>query len=161
MDQLASGVAAIGGVALLAAALLAAALLAVAWLALRRRRRDTRGALDFAGMNDRAFESLVADAFRSQGYQPVQAPHGKLADAVGQLMFRRDRTTFLIECRHWKVGKVGVDAIHALQRTMAARGVSAGFAVTAGRFSREAITLAGGCGIRLLDGPALRAIVRR
>lgn len=142
-------------------ALAALALLAVAWLALRRRRGDARGTLDFARMNDRAFESLVAEAFRAQGYQPVDVPHGKLAEVVGQLMFRRDRTTFLIECRHWKLGKVGADAVHALQRTMAARGVSAGFVLTGGRFSREAITLAGGCGIRLLDGPALRALVRR
>ena len=150
-----------GLTALAAVTLLVVTLLAVAWLALRRRRQDTAGTLAFAGMNARAFESLVAEAFRSQGYQPVEAPHGKLAEVVGQLMFRRERTTFLIECRHWKSGKVGVAALHALQRTMAARGVSAGFAVTGGRFSREAIALAGGCGIRLIDGPALRALVRR
>lgn len=147
--------------ALVPAALAALALTAVAWRALQRRVADSGGAPKFEHMTARAFESLVGETFRSQGYQPVDVPHGKLAAAAGQLMFRRDRMTFLIECRHWQVGKVGVDAVHALQRTMAARGVSAGFILTGGRFSREATASASGFGIRLLDGQALRALIRR
>ena len=143
------------------AAVAATGLVATVWLVRRRRNQSTGSGDAFAGMRERAFESLVAEAFQAQGYEPVKAAGDKVAAMAGELMLRRERTTFLVECRYWKAPKVGVDVVHALQRTMAARGASAGFVLSRGRFSREATALAGGCSIRLVDGPALQAMVDR
>ena len=137
----------------------AAALAAMAWFTLRPRR--SRSSTGIRGLRDRDFEALVAAAFRAQGYEQVAAATGASAPVAGELMMRRERTTFLIACRHFKSRRVDVDGVQALQRTMAARGASAGFMLTAGRFSREAIALAGTCGIRLVEGPALDAMLGR
>jgi restriction system protein len=102
----------------------------------------------------------VAEAFRSQGYLLIETPQGGPA-GVGELVVRRERTTFLVDCRRWRAGKVGVDAVHALQSAMAARGADGGFVLTTGRFGREAVAYAGGCNIQLVDRPALEVLLRR
>lgn len=137
------------------AVLIALALPTAVWLTLRRRQRPAGLAASFAGIRERDFEALVAAAFRAQGYEPVMAGDSAATTTAGQLALRRERTTFLVECRHFKVAKVEVDAVQALQRAMAARGATGGFVLSGGRFSREATAFAGGCGIRLIDGPVL------
>lgn len=133
-------------------------LLAAVWLTMRRRSAGT-GA--FAALRDRELEALIAAAFRSQGYESVKSPGGPSLANSGEMVLRRERTTFLLESRHVRSAKVGVDAVQALQRAMATRGATAGFLLTGGRFSREAAAFAPGCGIRLVDGPALAAMLKR
>lgn len=146
----------------LVVALAVVALLVLATaVALTLRRRPAGKATAFAGMRERDFEALVMTAFRAQGYEPIGAAEGASAAGAGQLVVRRERTTFLVECRHVKAAKVGVDAVQALQRAMAARGATAGFVLTAGRFSREAVAFAGGSGIRLVDGAVLHDMLGR
>ncbi|HWI09984.1 MAG TPA: restriction endonuclease [Burkholderiaceae bacterium] len=106
----------------------------------------------------REFETLVAEAFRRQGYQVLDSTRGT-AESGGELTLRRERETFLVQCKHWKEAKVGVDAVHALQRAMTARGASGGFMLTDGRFAREAIAFANGCNVRLIDGAALQGLL--
>lgn len=95
---------------------------AAIWLTLLRRRPVGPPA-SFTGMRERDFESLVAAAFRAQGYEPIGAD-GSPAK-VGELVLRRERTTFLVECRHFRAAKVDVGAVKALQRAMAARAAPA------------------------------------
>ena len=142
------------------AGLAAAVVLAVAiWLMLRSRSKA--GASAFAGSSERDFESRVAEAFRVQGYEPIKLPGAEATARAGEIVLRRDRVTYLVDCRHRHAGKVGVEAIQALQRAMAARGASGGFVLTDGRFSRKAVGFAGSAGIRLVDGPALHAMLGR
>lgn len=131
---------------------------AAVWLTLLRRRPVGPPA-SFTDMRERDFESLVAAAFRAQGYEPIVAEGS--AAKVGELMLRRERTTFLVECRHFRATKVDVGAVQALQRAMAARGAGGGIVLSGGRFSREAIAFAGGCGIRLVDGSLLHSMLGR
>lgn len=144
---------------LLAGLAVALALVATAWLTLRRR--GTAGASAFAGLRERDFESLVAEAFRDQGYEPMKVARVEPTARGGELMLRRERVTYLVDCRHRRAGKVGVDAVQAMQRAMTARGASAGFLLAGGRFSRDAIAFASSCGIRLVDGPTLQAMLSR
>jgi restriction system protein len=104
-------------------------------------------------MNAREFEQLVGEAFQLQGYQPIDSGRGD------QLVLRRERETVLVECRHWQAAKVGVEAVDALRRAMAGRGAGGGFLVTSGRFARDAIALAAGCNVRLVDGAALTGLL--
>ena len=136
-------------------------LIATTWIALRLRRRAAAGAkAPLHGLREREFEALVAEAFRIQGYESI-ASTGRQSAAFSGLVMRRERTTFLIECRHWRTGKVGADAVHALQRTMVSRGAAAGFMLSGGRFSREAVAVAGTCSVQLIDGPALETLLAR
>ncbi len=142
-----------------ALAVVAALVLSAAVLLTLRRRRPAGPSGSFAGMHERDFESLVAAAFRAQGYEPIVSD-GSPAK-VGELMLRRERTTFLVECRHFRAAKVDVGAVRALQAAMAARGAGGGFVLSGGRFSRDAITFADGCGIRLVDGSLLHGMLGR
>ncbi len=136
---------------------------AVAGLWLWRHRRSGDGgrassaaAQGFAAMPAREFEALVNEAFRLQGYQVIADTHGD-----GHLALRRNRETVLVQCKHWKEAKVGVEAVHALQRAIAARGASAGFLLASGRFARDAIAFARSCNIRLIDGHALPGLLEK
>lgn len=142
---------------LLAGLAIAIGIAVTAWLVLRRRSAAT--APSFAGLRERDFESAVVKAFRAQGYEPIMVARGEPMARAGELVLRRERITYLVDCRHRHAGKVGVDAVQALQRAMAARGAAGGFVLAGGRFGREAIAFAGSCSIRLIDGPALQAML--
>ncbi|HZT56732.1 MAG TPA: restriction endonuclease [Burkholderiaceae bacterium] len=136
----------------------ALALSVAAWRALRRHRPHASSP-GFGDMRERDFEALVAAALRAQGYEPIGATQGAPETITGEFMMRRERTSFLVTCRHFRIGRVDADAIRSLQRAMAARGASAGVVLTSGRFSREAIAVAAGYGIRLVDGRALPTLL--
>jgi restriction system protein len=107
-----------------------------------------------SALSDGDFEALVVQAFQRQGYQRVDGgPHAR------ELTLRRQRETFLVQCRHRHVAKVGVDAVQALHHEITTRGANGGFVLTAGRFSREATVFAAGCNVRLLEGAALHGLL--
>lgn len=137
------------------------AALGIVW-ALRRRARS-RGTVTASGGRAsgkgwRELEPLVAQAFRLQGYQVIE-PSRDRPRADGELALRRDRETFLVQCREWDSARVGADAIQALQRAMAAQGAAGGFVLTTGRFAREAVAYAAQCNVRLIDGTAVQALL--
>lgn len=133
------------------------------------RRRERRGlAARIAGspgaealnaMSWRQFEKLVGEMFRVQGYQ-VTETGGNGADGGLDLVLRKDRETYLVQCKQWRAYKVGVETVRELHGVMAAKGVTGGFVVTSGRFSREATHFAAGLNIRLIDGSALHALIK-
>ncbi len=142
---------------LLAGLAVAIGIAMTAWLVSRSRRAAV--ALSFAGLRERDFESAVTEAFRAQGYEPIKVSRGEPMAKVGELVLRRERVTYVVDYRHRHAGKVGIDAVQALQRAMAARGATGGFMLAGGRFSRQATAFAGSCGIRLIDGAALKAML--
>lgn len=144
--------------------LFAAVLVAVGGVwALRRHERDGAdlpavpggAAISLDGMEMREFEALVGEAFKLQGYQIIDAGR----DRSSGLVLRRQRQTFIVLSKHWRVAKVGVDAVQALHRAMTAQGAEGGFALTIGRFGREATIFAANCNIRLIEGSALVSLI--
>ena len=137
---------------------LAAALLGIgfALVRARRARRGRRGRTTAAAALDRReFTRRVAQAFRQQGYQIVDAA----ASAEVDLVLRRDRETLLVLCKHWRSAKVGVDAMQRLHAAVAARGADGGIALTSGRFARAAVAFASTSNIRLIEGQALQGLL--
>ncbi len=137
----------------------------LAWWTLQRRRRGRRGRGAVTGAGTlgkewRELEPLVTQAFRLQGYQIIDSARDR-PRADGELALRHDRETFLVQCREWHAGKVGAEVVHSLQRAMSAQGAAGGFVLTTGRFAREAVAYAGGCNVRLIDGPALRVLIEK
>lgn len=136
--------------------------------ALKRRERKalvqnvvqskTAGVLD--GMSWTQFEKLVGEAFRLQGYTVAETGGGG-ADGGVDLVLSKGGEKFLVQCKHWKAFRVGVDVVRELYGAMAARGAAGGFVVTSGRFTDDAIAFASGRNVKLVDGPKLHGLIQR
>ena len=144
------------------------ALCIVAAVVLPRRRaerdqtalaNDPNAAPPIESMAWREFEPLVVQAFRLQGFQVSEATGG--TDAGTDLLLRKERQSFLVHCKQWRAARVEVPVVQSVHAAMQARGAAGGFVLAAGRFSREAVSFAGGVNIRLIDGPALQALVQQ
>lgn len=111
-------------------------------------------------MTWREFEMLVGEAFRLQGYQVVELG-GDGPDGGVDLVLRKEREKFLVQCKQWKATRVGVQVVRELFGVMAAEGAAGGFVVTSGTFTAEATAFAEGRNVKLLDGPALRGLLHQ
>ena len=105
------------------------------------------------------FEVLVGEGFRLQGYEVSETGGG--ADGGVDLVLRKEREKFLVQCKQWKAFKVGVTVVRELYGVMAAHGAAGGFVVTSGRFTDEAKAFAEGRNIRLVDGPKLFGVIKQ
>jgi len=121
---------------------------------------NSAGSVD--GMRWQEFEVLVGEAFRREGYHVTEARGGGPDGGVDLVLSRpaqggTEKT--LVQCKHWRAYKVGVDVVRELYGVMAARGAAEGIVVTSGRFTAEAQAFAQGRNVHLTDGPALRALI--
>ena len=107
------------------------------------------------GLNWRQFEQLVGEAFRRQGYS-ITETGGNGPDGGVDLILRKDREKYLVQCKHWRSLKVGVAVIREFFGAMAVEGAAGGFVVTSGRFTKEAEAFASGRNIELIDGTVLK-----
>lgn len=122
---------------------------------------NSAGAID--GMRWQEFEMLVSEAFRRQGYQVMESGGGGADGGVDLVLSRPAQNgteKTLVQCKHWRAYKVGVDVVRELYGVMAARGAAAGIVVTSGRFTAEAEAFAQGRNVRLIDGTALQGLIR-
>lgn len=106
------------------------------------------------------FEHLIGEGFRLQGYSVTETGGGG-ADGGVDLVLRRGREKFLVQCKQWRAFRVGVDVVRQLYGVMAARGAAGGFVVTSGRFTEDATDFASGRNIVLIDGPELVHLIRQ
>ena len=112
------------------------------------------------GMSWQDFELLVGEAFRLQGYEVTELG-GEGPDGGVDLVLRKDREKFLVQCKQWKALKVGVAIVRELYGVMAAKGAAGGFVVTSGSFTEEAIAFASGRNITLVDGSKLFGLIQQ
>jgi restriction system protein len=117
---------------------------------------DSATALD--KMKWQEFEMLVGEAFRLEGYE-VTETGGNGPDGGVDLILKRHGEKFLVQCKQWKAYAVGVRVIRELYGVMAAQGAAGGYVVTSGRFTEEAQAFAQGRNVKLVDGPALHALI--
>ena len=85
------------------------------------------------GMSWQEFELLVGEAFRLQGYEVTEIGGGG-ADGGVDLVLRKDREKFLVQCKQWKAFKVGVAVVRELY-VMAAKGAAGGHSETGFAFA--------------------------
>ena len=103
------------------------------------------------------FEDFVAEVYRGEGYHVEQAARGQ-ADGGYDLVLLREKTSVLVQCKHWLVYQVGVPRIRELAGAMQKVGATGGVFVTTGAFTQPARQFATGMPIELVDG---KALVRR
>jgi len=104
------------------------------------------------------FELLVGEAYRQQGYQVTETGGGG-ADGGIDLKLERASEVVLVQCKQWKVYKVGVKPIRELFGVLAAEGATKAIFVTSGVFTQEAQTFAEGKPVELIDGEALEKLI--
>lgn len=112
----------------------------------------------FDQMSWREFERAMAAVFQRQGYHTTITPDG--ADGGVDLILERPGERLLVQCKHWKAWKVGVQTVRELLGVMTAKGASGGIVATSGRFTQEAVEFARTTGIRLINGREVLALLR-
>jgi restriction system protein len=113
---------------------------------------DAAAAIDALSWQE--FETLIAEAFRIQGFE-VQATGGAGADGGVDMELRRSGDKALVQCKHWRASKVPVEVVRELAGVMPFRRAATGYIVTSGRFTDAAEAFAHGRGIQLVNGSKL------
>jgi len=102
----------------------------------------------------REFEELVGEAYRRKGYSVVETGGGG-ADGGVDLVLKKGGERLLVQCKHWKMLKVGVKVVRELYGVIAAEGATGGIVISSGTFTKEARDFARGKALELLDGSEL------
>ncbi len=125
----------------------------------RGRLLDSQQGLDcIRALSWQGFETLVAEAYRRQGYT-VRENLTTGPDGGVDLVLRKDGTTVLVQCKQWRAMKVGVLVVREMYGLMAAEHAQGGIIITSGRFTQEAKTFAHGKPLDLVEGQELASLV--
>ena len=81
------------------------------------------------------------------------------ADGGVDLILRRGGEKLLVQCKHWRMDKVGVKIIRELYGVITAEGATGGIAISSGEFTQEAKDFARGKPLELINGTGLEKIV--
>lgn len=142
-----------------AAFVLMAWLVAELWKLFNRRLLDSQTGLNsIRALHWAEFEQLVGEAFRRQGYE-VDHTGTASGDGGVDLVLRRQGEVTLVQCKQWKVYRVGVRPVRELLGVVAAQGADRGILITSGRFTVEAEQFADGNPIELIDGFVLAKLI--
>ena len=106
----------------------------------------------------REFEEFVGEAYRRQGYNVTETGGGG-ADGGVDLVIRKGGEKLLVQCKHWKMDKVGVKVVRELYGVATAEGATGGIVISSGTFTQEAIDFAKGKPLELLNGTVLQNII--
>src|ERR1700754_729394 len=110
-----------------------------------------------------AFERLIADHYRGQGFTVEHVGTGGGANRTDggiDLKLFRDQEIIVVQCKHWTCWKVPHNDVHQLIGVMHTAGATGAIVVTSGEFTNAAIEAAAKFRhIRLIDGKAVRAML--
>lgn len=105
------------------------------------------------------FEVLVGEYFRRQGFAVVNnfeaGPDGGV-----DVLLKKGADHYLVQCKHWRALRVGVQPVRELYGVMAAQRVAGAYVVTSGTFTDEARKFSEGRELQLIDGQALQRGIR-
>lgn len=136
------------------------------WLRYRRYKNyadvaGDRGHVALAQLSWLEFENLVGEFFRRKGFTVEQrgrrAPDGGV-DVVASI--GEDR--YLVQCKHWRMQRVGVKVVREICGVAAAEGAAGVFVVTSGTFTDEARRFVeeNRIDIELITGDQLRRMIQ-
>jgi restriction system protein len=125
----------------------------------KRRLLDSQKGIDsIRALGWRAFEELVGEAYRRQGYGVIENTSAGPDEGI-DLVLKKDGRLVLVQCKQWKSYKVGVQTVRELFGVMAAKQAASGILITSGIFTQEAKNFAAGKPIDLVDGPQLLKLI--
>ncbi|MEX0655790.1 MAG: restriction endonuclease [Phycisphaeraceae bacterium] len=133
-------------------------LIALAQKAINARRLDRQTGIDsIRVLSWQAFEQLLAEAFRRQGYRVQTTAAG--ADGGIDLILDKDGRRTLVQAKQWKTWKVGVRTVRELLGVQVAQQADEAILATSGQLTREAVAFAEANGIRVIDGRQLVELI--
>ncbi|ELE2043544.1 restriction endonuclease [Vibrio vulnificus] len=100
------------------------------------------------------FESYIGEFFKQQGYEVKQAFSQK-PDGGVDIWMRKDSQLTLVQCKHWKAHKVGIQILREMYAVMIEHNASKMIIVTSGDFTSEAIKYALDKRLWLINGGEL------
>jgi restriction system protein len=106
------------------------------------------------------FEILVSAFFREQGYTVIDRG-GMGADGGIDILLKKDGKKIIVQCKHWKTYKVGVNIVREQFGIMTAEGFDEAIIVTSGNYTHEANEFAKNKNITLITGERLKEIIRK
>jgi restriction system protein len=125
----------------------------------KRRLLDAQKGIDsIRALSWREFEELVAEAYRRKGYRVIENTSAG-ADGGVDIRLAKDGKTHLVQCKHWRAGRVGVQVVREMVGVMLDQHAASVIVVTSGHFTAEARRFAAGKAIELIDGPRLSALI--
>lgn len=110
-------------------------------------------------MSWREFEGLAAEVFRRKGFR-VTERGGNGPDGGVDIELHAGADKYLVQCKQWKVMKVGVAPVRELYGVMAAEGAVGGFVVASGEFTEEAKRFAEGRSIELVSTDTVLRLIQ-
>ncbi|MBX3651289.1 MAG: restriction endonuclease [Burkholderiales bacterium] len=153
------------GLQVLLPAFFLAAAAASAWTAFRHRRNyaavsGERGHAALELLSWREFENLVGEFFRRKGFS-VEQRGGREPDGGVDLVASIGGDRYLVQCKHWRVQRVGVKVVREICGVAAAEGAAGVFVVTSGSFTEEARRFVeeNRIDIELITGEQLRRMI--
>lgn len=114
--------------------------------------------LTIADLSWQQFERLIGEVFRQQGYTAVERG-GSGGDGGVDLVLRKEGKKYLVQCKHWKSGRVGVSVVRELLGSIVAEAAQGGIVVASDSFTEEATALARSNGIELIGGSKLDGLI--
>ena len=108
----------------------------------------------------RDFKGLVGEAYRRRGYTIIETGGGG-ADGGVDLVLEKNGETIFVQCKRWKMERIGVAIIRELLGVVYDKKASGGIVITSGTFTQEAIDFSKGNPIKLINGKQLYAMIGR
>ena len=125
----------------------------------RRDLYDRQTSLDsIRDLSWAEFERLIGEAYRRQGYAVTETGGGG-PDGGIDLTLTKATETALVQCKQWKVFKVGVKPIRELYGVLMASGANRAVFVTSGVYTNDAKAFAVGKPLELADGDSLAQLI--
>lgn len=100
------------------------------------------------------FESYIGEYFKLQGYK-VKQEFSQKPDGGVDIWLTKEGELSLVQCKHWKSRKVGVQVLREMYGVMIANNASKMIIVTSGDFTSEAVAFALDKRLWLVNGSEL------
>jgi restriction system protein len=120
--------------------------------------RSQDGIKSLRAISWREFEDLVSEVYKRKGYAVTETGGGG-ADGGVDLILKKGGEKLLVQCKQWRMEKVGVKVVRELYGVVAAEGASGGIVISSGTFTQEAQDFASGKPLELIDGPELVKVI--
>jgi restriction system protein len=120
-----------------------------------------RGRFLLQHLSWREFENLVAEFFRRKGFC-VEQRSGRMPEGGVDLVASIGEDRYLVQCKHWRIQRVGVAVVRDLCRIAETEAAAGIFVVTSGSFTDEARRFVeqNRIAIELITGERLRQMIR-
>ena len=100
----------------------------------------------------------MGEAYRRKGYSVGENQSAGPDEGI-DLVMRKGGDLVLVQCKHWRAGKVDVKIVRELYGVMAAIQAPHGVVITSGMFTQDAKNFAVGKPIDLVDGHELLELI--